>query len=228
MRKIEPEWLDSLPSTDTRAVRSRRDLRRLNGWMGHARLMAGLLERSEALRPVRNLVELGAGDGTFLLSVARRLAPTDGPRKAMLIDRQGLLTQQTKAEFEGLGWTVEGVEADVFDWLQRSPPSADTAIVANLFLHHFETEQLRALLAQAALMANLFVACEPRRSLVALAASHLVGFIGCNGVTRHDARVSVRAGFSGAELSEVWPRDSHWQAQEGRTGLFSHFFVASR
>jgi hypothetical protein len=32
-RRVDPEWLDELPQADPRAVWSRRDLKRINGWM---------------------------------------------------------------------------------------------------------------------------------------------------------------------------------------------------
>ena len=59
-----------------------------------------------------------------------------------------------------------------------------------------------------------FVACEPRRYPVALRATRWLRLIGCNWITRHDARASVRAGFNGQELSRLWPRGGDWQWQE--------------
>ena len=52
-------------------------------------------------------------------------------------------------------------------------------------------------------------------------------FLGCNDVTRHDAAVSVRAGFREAEISAVWP-SGPWSLREEARGLFSHLFVARR
>ena len=117
--------------------------------------------------------------------------------------------------------------ADVFDWLAEEQASYD-AIVANLFLHHFEPPQLAKLFALAARRTPLFVACEPRRARLPLIASRLVGLLGCNDVTRHDAVLSVRAGFSGKELSELWPADGRWQLEETSAGLFSHFSLRRR
>ena len=34
-RRIDPEWLDQLPASDPRAVRSRRDLKRINALLSH-------------------------------------------------------------------------------------------------------------------------------------------------------------------------------------------------
>jgi hypothetical protein len=45
-------------------------------------------------------------------------------------------------------------------------------------------------------------------------------------VTRHDAVVSVRAGFSGRELSQLWPRAPGWRLDERPQAPFSHLFTA--
>jgi hypothetical protein len=99
---------------------------------------------------------------------------------------------------------------------------------ANLFLHHFPDESLTALFRLAAARTNLFIACEPRRSPFTLTASRWLRLIGCNAVTRHDAVVSVRAGFVGHELSALWPADNQWQLSEQSAGFFSHCFIAKR
>ena len=43
-RIIEPELLDTLPPDDPRAVRSRRDLRRVNAWMRNHAIMIRALQ----------------------------------------------------------------------------------------------------------------------------------------------------------------------------------------
>ena len=75
--------------------------------------------------------------------------------------------------------------------------------------------------------ADALVACEPRRSRFALAASHLVAFLGANAVTRRDAVLSVRAGFVADELGRAWP-DAGWQLDEYEDGPFTHCFCARR
>ena len=98
-------------------------------------------------------------------------------------------------------------------------------VTANLFLHHFEDADLKRLLALAASRCDAFVACEPRRSLFALLAAKMVWAIGANDVSRHDAAASVRAGFSGSELTALWPSEG-WRISEGARFPFSHVFVA--
>jgi hypothetical protein len=128
--------------------------------------------------------------------------------------------------FAPLGWRAEAVEGDVFDWL---PTAAGLdVVVANLFLHHFDAARLAGLFRAVADRARLFVATEPRRARWPLFCCRLIRLIGCNSVTRHDAVVSVRAGFSGNELSALWPADNGWQLTERRSGFFSHLFVARK
>ncbi|HTL01966.1 MAG TPA: hypothetical protein VL243_07060, partial [Vicinamibacterales bacterium] len=75
---------------------------------------------------------------------------------------------------------------------------------------------------------RMFVACEPHRSRRALAAASLMGLIGCNGVTVHDARISVRAGFRDTDLSAIWPGERDWTLKEQKAGRFTHCFVAMK
>jgi len=196
--------------------------------MGNAAVFSRLLDAHKATRWMRRLVDLGGGDGTLLLRVARRVARRCGGVQAVVVDRQALVSARTRRDFEALGWGVEAATADALEWLMRAPPRDGTVMVANLFLHHFHEPPLGALLAQIAARTELFLACEPRRSWLALGASRLVGWIGCNAVTRHDATVSVRAGFAGRELSSFWPDRDDWHAEEGPAGLFNHVFVAGR
>ena len=225
-RIVEPEWLDELPAEDARAIRSRNDLRRINWWMNHVGIMTKCWQKMEAGAWAHRVVELGAGDGTFLLQLARRIAPQSHVTKAVLVDRQKLVTNETRNEFYKLGWELETVTADVFEWLDRKGADEAAVMLTNLFLHHFPEERLRFLLAQISARCRLFAACEPRRSWLALNASRFVGLIGCNEVTRHDAVASVRAGFVDRELSSLWPEKVSWQWEESPSGWVSHCFAA--
>jgi methyltransferase family protein len=227
-RQVEAELLDGLPASDPAAIRSRRDLQRLNRWMGQADTIARLLRTHGAARSMRRVVDLGGGDGTLLLQMARELATHCDGVQAVLVDRQALMSDRTREAFKQSGWEIAAVASDVLEWLAGAPRHEGTVMIANLFLHHFEDAPLRALLEHASTRAELFVACEPRRDRLTLQASRLVGWIGCNAVTRHDAPISVRAGFTGRELSALWPAGGDWRTEEGPTGPFSHYFVARR
>jgi hypothetical protein len=199
MRILETEWLDTLPASDPRAEHARRDLRRVNTLMGNARHIAAALRPH--WREGMRVADLGAGDGSLMLAVQQRLP---GEVDDISVDK------------------VDGI--DVLDFLREPGPKLD-AIVCNLFLHHLDADVLSDVLALAAERAPLFVACEPRRARIALQASRMLWVLGCNEVTRHDAVVSVRAGFTGNELSAAWP-PGNWQLEERVAWPFTHLFVA--
>lgn len=225
-RLVEPEWLDSLPPADPRAVRSRQDLRRVNGCMRHAAIMAGVLQRTLPDGTLEKITELGAGDGNFLLSVAQKIAIYRRPAIATLLDRQNDVSVETLAAFTKLGWRTDVVITDVFDWPRTA--GLGGAVIANLFLHHFEDARLAELLQLISQRTELFIALEPRRAAWPLLCSRLLWAIGCNDVTRHDAVVSVRAGFADAELSALWPDPANWRLTEHGAGAFSHLFIAQK
>src|SRR3990167_5056975 len=104
-----PEPLDDLPEDEPRAMRTRRDFRRIHGAMGTRSILLHALQDMSALRrigaPLR-ILELGAGDGSLMLGVARALAPTWAPVHLTLLGAQPLVTQGMIASFADLGWTA--------------------------------------------------------------------------------------------------------------------------
>jgi hypothetical protein len=223
LRRVEAEWLDELPAHDPRAQRSRRDLTRINALMGNARIVAREIER-ELPAGFASIAEIGAGSGTFLARLAGKCTRRDVV--AHLVDCQDVVAPGARAALQSRGWMAKAQKRDAFEWLAETPPL--DIIVANLFLHHFEPARLAAMLALVATRTRVFIACEPRRSAFALAGARLLGAIGCNDVSRHDAVVSVRAGFSGAEISSLWPAPGQWTLRESPRAPFSHIFVAAR
>ncbi len=223
-RRVQPEWLDLLPPEHPLAARARRDLRRLNRWLGHRAILRQVLQAG-LREPPRRLIELGAGDGTLMLALAQvRYAQWHGV-EVLLVDRSPAADGQLINRFRDLGWRAELVQADVRDWLATAPPA--DAIVANLFLHHFENAELAALLRQIAARTGLFVACETRREALSWIGARALAWLGCHWLTREDARRSVAAGFQDGELSALWPAPG-WELHERRVRLFTHLFVARR
>ena len=238
-RVVAAETLDGLAADDLAAMRSRRDLQRIHRVMGTRAIVAGALRKlttgQRSAVPLR-MLELGAGDGTLMLGVARALKPRWPAVELELLDRQKLVSPPTLQAYAALGWQARDRVSDVFDWVAGgsepasgpTPPRWDV-IVVNLFLHHFEGAPLTALLGAVAGRSQRFLACEPRRSRLALAGSHLLGLMGANAVTRQDAVLSVHAGFAQGEMAALWPPGcGGWTLKDYPAGLFSHCFSASR
>jgi len=236
-RILTAETLDGLEADDPAAMRSRRDLQRVHRVMGTRgivlRALTDMLRFRSTTRPLR-ILELGAGDGSLMLRVAEARSPAWSKVDITLLDRQPLLAQATIDRYAQCSWTARQQVMDVMDWAAEDSASASKrerwdVIVANLFLHHFEGAQLRALMNMMAERCNRVFACEPRRSRFALSGSHLIGVLGANAVTREDAVLSVHAGFCDHELTRVWPQDGDsWRTQEYSAGFFSHCFRAER
>jgi hypothetical protein len=235
-RAVDVEVLDGLVVTDPAAQRSRRDLRRVQRIMGTRSIILGALRHVSPPRAkVRSfrVLELGAGDGDVMIGVARTLGPHWPLVELTLLDRLALVDEETLARYATVGWVAESRVMDVLDWsaaqLRDGAVERWDLILVNLFLHHFEGAHLAALLDAIAGSTDRFIACEPRRSRVALAGSYLVGAIGANAVTRRDAVSSVHAGFRGSEITALWPaQGSEWRLREYDAGPFSHCFLATR
>ena len=135
-RTVKPEFLDTLSPGDPRALRSRRDLCRVNVWMRNHTIMAAALKENCPGVP-KKIIELGAGDGNFLLQVARKINLRWPNVNAILLDRQKNVSAETLAAFSKINWRAEIVVADVFNWnanpkLKLSSPICFSIILKTL------------------------------------------------------------------------------------------------
>jgi hypothetical protein len=234
-RHVEAEILDDLAPGDERAQRSRRDLQRIHRAMGSVKVLKKALARLELAAIPRTVVELGAGDGTLLLRLARALAPRWANVELELLDRHDIVAPATLRAYAELGWRVSVVREDALVWAQSGPRPTIDLCIATLFLHHFDEPKLRALLTGIQTRSRAFIADEPRRNRFAHLGSRLIGLLGTNAVTRNDAVASVAAGFTGDELTQLWPNhargvdgDPLWWVDEFNAPPFSHCFLAAR
>jgi hypothetical protein len=92
-----------------------------------------------------------------------------------------------------------------------------TAVVATLFLHHFNTESLRQL-GERLSEAQLLIFSEPSRSRFSLAGGFTL-FPFVNHVTRHDMMISIRAGFRSGELRDLLGLSDRWKVHESTSLL---------
>jgi hypothetical protein len=228
-RCVCPEVLDELAPEDPRALRSRRDLRRVHRAMRSVFALQHALSRLQLAAPPKNILELGAGDGTLLFRFGAALRPRWSGVDLTLLDRQPIVNVETVDNYRRLGWQADTMYEDVLTWARQPARRHYDLCIATLFLHHFQDSQLREVLRGVVKQSRAFIAIEPRREILAKIGSRLIGLLGTNAVTREDAVKSVDAGFTGDELTAAWATiDDTWWTEEFRVLPFSHGFIAAR
>ena len=210
-RLLRPELLDTLPPDSPEARRSRRDLARLNRLMGNR---DWFLRRVPALaRDGERALEIGAGDGALALALSEAGVPTDALDRFPAPPAWSSATRWYQTDLrEYAGWADHAV------------------VVGNLILHHLDAEDLIGLGIRFDRHARVLVFNEPRRSVRGLALWLVAAPLGGAGrVTRHDGRVSIRAGFRGEELPRALGLSrERWAWRVETTFLGAYRLVAKR
>ncbi len=203
-RDVQPEILDDLERSDPQAIRSRRDLRWINWFLGGE---SWIVRSASGEAGAGSCVfELGAGEGTL----TRKLL--ESGHQVCAFDLQACPEALLKAD--RLTW----IEGDLLETLPREISYRQQAgqrviLVANLILHHFSADMLQEI-GRVAGVADVLLLAEPHRTKWALVCGYAIWpFIG--EVTRHDMPVSTRAGFKRAELSDLLSLDeTKWEIRE--------------
>ena len=212
-RNVQPELLETYPDDHPDAIIGRKDLLLVNGIMGNHRWVMRTLKREK--QPGWRLTELGAGDGALSLKLIREGVIRSNELHAM--DLAG----------RPAAWPAEA------KWMQGdftvSPLPSTEIVLANLFLHHFQTEQLRALGERLSPETRLLIAAEPARQFV----HTILGRLFCaltrlHPITRYDMQVSIRAGFRENELSELLGLGPEWETTASSRPFGAYRFVARR
>ncbi len=230
-RRVTPEILDELPASDPRARRSRARPAAHQPDHGRGDLAQARAQRTAADRPrTRSSSSVRATGRSRYGSRAASASAWLGTHLTLL-DLEPIVAQKTADAIRAGGWTLEVVAARRARLARARPDRTESASCSRIC--SCITSRASAstrLLGGIAARADAFVCCEPRRSRFALAGSRLLGLIGCNDVTRHDAVVSVQAGFRDGEIGAAWRGAvaGGWALTESAAGAFSHLFVARR
>ena len=194
-RSIQPEILDSLPHDHPAAVRNRRDLRLINFLMGTERWFARTLRRVSA--PRDSILELGAGTGELGLSLSAAISPV----------------RYTGLDF----WPRPAEWPDHWRWLQTDlldfqNYKGQSVVIGNLILHQFTAGELAGIGGMMQRHSRVIVFSEPARRRLHVHQIRLIAPFSLSAVAKHDACVSIRAGFLGEELPMALGLDRrHWK-----------------
>jgi hypothetical protein len=204
------ELLDD-PRADPLAVeRELKDIARLNALFGGTRAVVRELEKLFEV----GKREGGRGKGTTwtLLDVGTGLA--DIPRAAAASARRHGITLRTVGVEINRAAAASAIRADRSgaltlvladgSTLPFAPGSVDV-VIASQVLHHLPRETaVRWIASFSALARRAVVIADLRRSRVAMAAVWLVSFpLGFGAVTRHDAVLSLRRGYTRQEMNAL-------------------------
>ena len=187
MRKLTPELLDHLPHDDPGAMRSRRDLRRINRFMGNEAWITSVIPKRAT-----HITEIGAGDGHLVCHLVQQRPDAE-------ITAYDLAPRPTH-----LPHSVKWIQGDLFS---QAPPTEGGTLLANLFLHHFTDTQLHEL-GEWIRSFHTVIINEPLRSRLPM----LLGKIAApfvHPITHHDMRVSIEAGFAPGELAKTLELAKH-------------------
>lgn len=187
-RVIEPEWLDDKTPEEARA--SLADLTRLNrDWGGYSSLRR-LIERSELPHEPFSVLDVGAASGG-MGSELRRLRPA------------AKVTSLDYVAHHLNGAPQPKIVADAF----RMPFAAASFdyVLASLFLHHFENEQVIELLSSFKNITRrgVLVVDLERRTIPYYFIPLTRPVLKWDPITVHDGPVSVAAGFRREELGSL-------------------------
>lgn len=194
------ETLDDLGAPAAHVEATLDDIARINAWFG-GRAAAGfglmrLLRHRERTGPV-SLLDVGAGSGDIARHLVRRARRAGIALAPLALERHPLAARRCRRA---------GMPAILAD--AGRLPLADRSVdivLASQLLHHFDRGSAVALLREMDRVARLGgIVADLRRHAAAARGIWLASFLmGFHPVTRRDAALSVRRGFSAGELEAL-------------------------
>lgn len=209
-RVVLPEFLDSLPPDHADARVSRRDIGLFNLYLGTLPWFVRILKAN--LKGGESLLEIGAGEGKLVGSLCKLLnsGTAESPSWTAL-DRSPVFNEDDR----GIHFVAE-------DLLHFDGYNGFDVIFGNMILHQFTDAELSRIGAHLCKSARLLVFQETLRLKIFYALCLLVA-LPLSRVSRHDALVSIRAGFRNDELPQKMgldPRYWRWETTSTLRGAY--------
>ncbi len=199
------EWMDDCADVDE-LRRTFRDLDRVHRWLGGRLDLQRVVARLVPASTAATVLDVGCGDGSAARALARWGARAG--RRLRVTGVDGNLQTLTLAGVPGPGVETDPPPAFLAGDA-RTLPFADRTfdiVLISLTLHHFHGESLIRVVHELARVARrALVVNELHRNWVHYAGAQILAATVWrrSRLTRHDAPLSVRQGFTPAELARA-------------------------
>ncbi len=228
-RRLTPELMDDPGADPGELRRALGYIRVVNRRLGGVGALIGHLERWSARWPrdrAVTLVDIGTGSADLPIAAVEwaRGAGFDLRVTGVDVHAETLRVAGEQVEGAGLGEAITLVEGDALGLMDRFEPGSFDYAHAGLFLHHLpEIEVMTALRIMERLASKGIVWNDLMRTRVGRAVIGVLT-IGQPEMVRHDARVSVEAGFTKREVMDYRQRlGLGWCAY--RSSVLTHRFT---
>ncbi len=228
-RVVTPELMDD-PKVDRGELdRSLGYIRAVNRRLGGQRALLSTLERWRGRLPKREITLLDIATGSADLPIAAvewaeargidlRVVGVDVHETTLDLAREHVARHPKAAD------RIELNVADAFTLVDTHGPGSFDIVHAGLFIHHLPELRALTMLRIMDRLSRLGVVWNDLvRTPVGYAAIHAMT-LGKPEIVRHDARVSVRAGFTKGEAVDMVRRVG-WEEPEYRWSVFTHRFT---
>jgi len=219
-RVLTKELLDLDGHTDAEVLDDLRQIRRVNRYLGGARLvrnrLALLLKNDGPASPLR-LLDVATGSADLPLSVVQWSRRRGLEVEIAALDRHPQVTRFAASELRGIS-QIHLVRGDALDLPVLGAPFHYA--LCSLFLHQLdETQAVRFLRDLLERVTRAVLVNELRRERLHYVTAWLLArMMTRNPITRHDAPASVRNAYTPAELRDLADR-----AGASRVEIFRHW-----
>jgi 2-polyprenyl-3-methyl-5-hydroxy-6-metoxy-1,4-benzoquinol methylase len=228
-RDMTPEIMDEPGTSREDLAASLRFIRFVNRRLGGSASLIRCLRRWSRRwprdRPI-TLLDIGTGSADIPVDVRRWATRSGFEMRITAVDLHPTTLDLAREHVEksGVSDGIDLVEADALRLADRFDDSTFDYVHAGMFLHHFPEIEILTLLrimdrlARAGIIWN-----DLLRSHLALAGIHVLT-VGQPEIVRHDARVSVRKGFTTREV-EQFRRRLELGYTKGRISILGQRFT---
>lgn len=221
-RSAEPEWLDDAAMAGPSLERNLLELEMLNRYLGGHASVLRCVRRALHWLPGGGLrlVDVGCGSGDALRTLADWARSRGRELELIGIDVNPAILDYARKRSR-LYPSIRYQQVDAFaDELAELQPDL---ILASLFCHHFNSEQLTQWLSHAVRAAPVVALSDlQRHPLPHVGFRALAALLRASPMTRHDGAVSIRRGFVRDDLQALISRLSLRHASIHRSLAFRY------